>query len=131
MPRLAQLVCLLLAISGTTALPARADPVKDMLGVPGPIGFQDIEFDLAWSANPVAGYFKQEYLPAGQQLASFEQMFVMRPLPGWARYRTPVAGLYLCGSGAHPGGGVTGAPGHNAAREILADFRSDRLRRTT
>jgi phytoene dehydrogenase-like protein len=53
---------------------------------------------------------------------SFEQMFVMRPLPGWARYRTPLAGLYLCGSGAHPGGGVMGAPGYNCAREILKDL---------
>jgi phytoene dehydrogenase-like protein len=52
---------------------------------------------------------------------SFEQMFSFRPLPGWGRYRTPVEGLYLCGSGAHPGGGVMGAPGYNAAREILAD----------
>jgi phytoene dehydrogenase-like protein len=50
---------------------------------------------------------------------SVDQMFVMRPLAGWARYRTPVKGLYLCGSGAHPGGGVMGAPGHNAAREML------------
>ncbi|MDX1979974.1 MAG: NAD(P)/FAD-dependent oxidoreductase [Bryobacteraceae bacterium] len=52
---------------------------------------------------------------------SVDQMFVMRPLAGWAKYRTPVKGLYLCGSGAHPGGGVMGAPGHNAAREILKD----------
>lgn len=51
------------------------------------------------------------------------QMFFMRPVPGWARYRTPVNGLYLCGSGTHPGGGVTGAPGHNAARTILGDRR--------
>jgi phytoene dehydrogenase-like protein len=50
---------------------------------------------------------------------SLDQMFVMRPVAGWARYRMPVAGLYLCGSGAHPGGGVMGAPGYNAAREIL------------
>lgn len=50
---------------------------------------------------------------------SLDQMFVMRPLIGWARYKTPIKGLYLCGSGAHPGGGVMGAPGHNAAREIL------------
>lgn len=50
---------------------------------------------------------------------SFEQMFVMRPVAGWARYRTPVQGLYLCGSGAHPGGGVMGAPGYNCAREML------------
>ena len=53
---------------------------------------------------------------------SLDQMFVLRPLAGWARYRTPIHGLYLCGSGAHPGGGVMGAPGHNAAGEILKDL---------
>ena len=47
------------------------------------------------------------------------QLFSFRPLPGWARYATPIRDLYLCGSGTHPGGGVMGAPGHNAAREIL------------
>jgi phytoene dehydrogenase-like protein len=52
---------------------------------------------------------------------SIDQMFVMRPVAGWARYRTPIRGLYLCGSGAHPGGGVMGAPGHNAAREMIRD----------
>ncbi len=52
---------------------------------------------------------------------SLDQMFVLRPVAGWARYRTPVKGLYLCGSGAHPGGGVMGAPGHNCAREIIRD----------
>ena len=50
---------------------------------------------------------------------SLDQMFFLRPVAGWARYRTPVQGLWLCGSGAHPGGGVMGAPGYNAAREIL------------
>lgn len=50
---------------------------------------------------------------------SLDQMFFLRPVAGWARYKTPVPGLWLCGSGAHPGGGVMGAPGHNAAREIL------------
>jgi phytoene dehydrogenase-like protein len=54
---------------------------------------------------------------------SLDQMFVMRPLAGWARHRTPVRNLYLCGSGAHPGGGVMGAPGHNAAQVILKDTR--------
>lgn len=54
---------------------------------------------------------------------SLDQMFVLRPVAGFANYRTPVKGLYLCGSGAHPGGGVMGAPGHNAAREILKDLR--------
>ena len=50
---------------------------------------------------------------------SLDQMFVLRPVAGCARYRTPIRGLYLCGSGTHPGGGVMGAPGYNAAREIL------------
>ena len=50
-----------------------------------------------------------------------DQLFFMRPLPGWAHYRTPIEGLYLCGAGTHPGGGVTGAPGYNAAHQILKD----------
>jgi phytoene dehydrogenase-like protein len=50
---------------------------------------------------------------------SMEQMFFMRPLPRWAQYRTPIDGLYLCGAGTHPGGGVTGAPGYNAAHQVL------------
>jgi phytoene dehydrogenase-like protein len=50
---------------------------------------------------------------------SVDQLFAFRPLIGWARYRTPIEGLYLCGAGTHPGGGVTGTPGANAAREIL------------
>jgi phytoene dehydrogenase-like protein len=54
---------------------------------------------------------------------SIDQLFFMRPVPGWARYRTPVDGLYLCGAGAHPGGGVTGAPGFNAARVVIGDLR--------
>jgi phytoene dehydrogenase-like protein len=54
---------------------------------------------------------------------SLDQLFSMRPLFGYARYRGPLSGLYLCGSGAHPGGGVTGAPGHNAAVEIIRDLR--------
>lgn len=55
------------------------------------------------------------------QLA-LDQLFSLRPILGYARYRGPIAGLYHCGSGAHPGGGVTGAPGHNAAREIVRDL---------
>jgi phytoene dehydrogenase-like protein len=54
---------------------------------------------------------------------TLDQLFSARPILGYADYRSPVKGLYLCGSGAHPGGGVTGAPGHNAAREILRDLR--------
>jgi phytoene dehydrogenase-like protein len=52
-----------------------------------------------------------------------EQLFFMRPVPGWSQYRTPISGLYLCGAGAHPGGGVTGAPGHNAAHQVLRDWK--------
>jgi phytoene dehydrogenase-like protein len=55
---------------------------------------------------------------------SLDQIFTMRPLLGWARYRTPVRGLYVCGSGTHPGNGLTGASGANAAREILRDLRT-------
>jgi len=54
---------------------------------------------------------------------TLEQMFFMRPVAGWAKYRTPIHGLYLCGAGAHPGGGVTGAPGHNAAKQALRDLK--------
>ena len=55
-----------------------------------------------------------------------DQWFAWRPMLGLARYRMPVEGVYLCGSGAHPGGGVTGVPGRNAAREILIDVRRAR-----
>jgi phytoene dehydrogenase-like protein len=57
-----------------------------------------------------------------------EQLFFMRPVPGWAQYRTPIHGLYLCGAGAHPGGGVTGAPGRNAAMQALRDWKKGRFR---
>jgi len=50
-----------------------------------------------------------------------QQMLASRPLPGWSAYRTPIKGLYLCGAGTHPGGEVTGAPGHNAAQAVLRD----------
>jgi phytoene dehydrogenase-like protein len=59
---------------------------------------------------------------------ALDQMFSARPMLGHANYRGPLRGLYMCGSGTHPGGGVTGAPGHNASREIIADFRRGRLR---
>jgi len=52
---------------------------------------------------------------------TLEQLFFLRPVPGWAQYRTPIAGLYMCGSAAHPGGGIMGAPGRNAATRILAE----------
>lgn len=59
---------------------------------------------------------------------SLEQLFFMRPVPGWSQYRTPIAGLYLCGAGAHPGGGVTGAPGYNAARRVLRDCKRGKIK---
>lgn len=52
-----------------------------------------------------------------------DQLFCMRPVAGWAQYRTPIHSLYLCGSGTHPGGGVMGAPGYNCAREVLKDWK--------
>src|SRR3989454_2639604 len=54
---------------------------------------------------------------------ALDQLFTMRPFLGWARYRTPLKGLYLCGSGTHPGIGLTGISGRNAAHEILKDWR--------
>jgi phytoene dehydrogenase-like protein len=61
------------------------------------------------------------HIMQGEQ--TLDQFFTFRPLIGWAQYRTPIRGLYLCGAGTHPGGGVTGGPGLNASREILKDLR--------
>jgi phytoene dehydrogenase-like protein len=57
---------------------------------------------------------------------TLDQLYSARPALGYADYRSPIPGLYMCGSGTHPGGGVTGAPGHNAAREILRDLAAGR-----
>jgi phytoene dehydrogenase-like protein len=54
---------------------------------------------------------------------ALDQIFFMRPVPGWSRYHTPIDNLYLCGSGTHPGGGVTGLPGYYAAKEILKSLK--------
>jgi phytoene dehydrogenase-like protein len=54
---------------------------------------------------------------------SLDQLFTFRPMLGFAQYRTPIQGLYLCGAGTHPGGGVTGAPGFNASREVIKDLK--------
>jgi phytoene dehydrogenase-like protein len=59
---------------------------------------------------------------------ALDQLFAMRPVAGFADHRTPVPGVYLCGAGAHPGGGVTGIPGRNAAREVMLDLRAKRFR---
>jgi phytoene dehydrogenase-like protein len=58
---------------------------------------------------------------------SLDQFFTFRPVIGWSQYRTPIKGLYLCGPGTHPGGGITGGPGANASREIIKDLRSHRV----
>lgn len=75
---------------------------------------------------------EQEYGLSGGHIfhgeQTLDQFFVFRPLIGWAQYRTPIPGLYLCGAGTHPGGGVTGGPGANASREIVKDFRTIRKR---
>ena len=55
---------------------------------------------------------------------SLEQLFFLRPVAGWARYRTPIDSLYMCGSATHPGGGIMGAPGRLAALEILKDKKA-------
>jgi phytoene dehydrogenase-like protein len=55
---------------------------------------------------------------------SLDQFFMFRPLIGWSQYRTPIAKLYLCGAGTHPGGGITGLPGANASREIIKDLKA-------
>ncbi|MBV8244996.1 MAG: NAD(P)/FAD-dependent oxidoreductase [Candidatus Eremiobacteraeota bacterium] len=68
--------------------------------------------DLERKFNLTGGNIFQGAMP-------LHQLFMMRPVPGYAGYRTPVKGLFLCGAAAHPGGGVMGAPGYNAAREIL------------
>jgi len=64
------------------------------------------------SLEPQAGHLYHGEL-------TLDQILFMRPVPGWSRYRTPIQGLYLCGPGTHPGGGIAGAAGRNAAREIL------------
>ena len=73
---------------------------------------EDIENTLGMSGGNI---FQGDITP--------DQIFGFRPVLGWAQYRTPLPGLYLCGSSAHPGGGVTGAPGHNAAQTILEDWK--------
>lgn len=73
--RLARMICVLLLLSGVS--PASAQSVTDMLGVPGPVSFQDTEFALAWTSRPFPHYFKQEYVPAGEQPERFNQMFMI------------------------------------------------------
>jgi phytoene dehydrogenase-like protein len=75
--------------------------------------------DIAAAAGSPGGHW--HHLEMG-----LHQTFMLRPVPGWAQYRTPVAGLYLCGAGTHPGGGLSGRPGANGARQALADLKGRR-----
>jgi phytoene dehydrogenase-like protein len=105
------------------AKPAAAETILDTIGEYAPnirrvvkhwqiVSPADIEAILGMTGGSI---FQGDITP--------DQMFSFRPVPGWAKYRTPIAGLYLCGSAAHPGGGVLGAPGHNAAQAILEDLK--------
>jgi phytoene dehydrogenase-like protein len=100
-----------------------ADRVMDMIEEYAP-GFKDLILHRH-IVTPLD--LEEEYGMTGGNIfhgeMSVDQLFFLRPVPGWAKYRTPFRGLYLCGSGTHPGGGVMGAPGFNAAREILKDWR--------
>ena len=58
---------------------------------------------------------------------TLEQLFFLRPAPGWAQYTTPMKNLYMCGSATHPGGGIMGAPGRNAARRIVKERRRQKV----
>ena len=60
---------------------------------------------------------------------TLEQLFFLRPAPGWAQYRTPIRGLYMCGSATHPGGGIMGASGRNGAEKILRDMKRGKVKK--
>jgi phytoene dehydrogenase-like protein len=76
-----------------------------------------------WDLEEVYGLTEGHLYHAEMAL---DQIFFMRPIPGWSRYHTPIRNLYLCGSGTHPGGGVTGLPGYFAAKETLRSWSRDR-----
>jgi phytoene dehydrogenase-like protein len=107
----------------STAAPLFADAVVDTLSEYAP-GLKDLivarqvitPVDLESKYGLTGGHIFHGEL-------SLDQLFTMRPLLGWARYRTPIEGLYLCGAGTHPGYGVSGLSGLNAAREVLKDLR--------
>ena len=61
---------------------------------------------------------------------SLEELFFLRPVPGWAYYRTPIDNLYMCGSATHPGGGIMGAPGRIASQVILKDWKKNKSSRS-
>jgi len=97
-----------------------ANKIVDLIGRYAP-GFSDLivakelltPIDIEAQYNISGGHWHHGEL-------TIDQSFMMRPIHGAAQYDTPIAGLFLCGAAAHPGGGVTGIPGHNAAKRILA-----------
>jgi len=107
----------------STAAPAFADAVIDTLAEYAP-NIRSLILHRQ-VITPVA--MEAEYGLTGGHIfhgeLALDQLFTMRPLLGWARYRTPIGGLYLCGAGTHPGYGVSGLSGLNAAREILKDLK--------
>jgi phytoene dehydrogenase-like protein len=98
------------AILGT--LEALAPNIRNVVQHAQVVSPVDVERELGLTGGSI---FQGDITP--------DQILTLRPVPGWAGYRTPVRGLYLAGSAAHPGGGVMGAPGRNAALEILKDLR--------
>jgi phytoene dehydrogenase-like protein len=107
----------------------RANFVRNVMGVIDAFapGFSDDVIDMQVLLPPDIEEILN--LPNGHIFhgeLSVDQLFMKRPVAHFADYRTPIRGLYLCGSSAHPGGGVSGIPGHNAAREILKDRRRHR-----
>jgi phytoene dehydrogenase-like protein len=100
------------------------DRVKDVLEDYAPGFKQRVEAQIIITPDD---FEKQLGLPEGcihhGQMA-LDQLFFMRPVPQYSRYRSPIRGLYLCGAGTHPGGGVTGLPGYNAAIMAARDLSS-------
>ena len=84
----------------------------------------EIDENAAWRHKDLEERYGLSEGSAYHGELTLDQIFFMRPVPGWAQYRLPVPGLYLCGAGAHPGGGIAGASGRNAAREILKEKAS-------
>jgi len=97
-------------------LEAYASAIREMIAAAQVITPLDLEQKYGLSGG---------HIHHGEQ--TLDQFFTFRPLIGWAQYRTPLKRLYLCGAGAHPGGGLTGLPGANAAREIARDFKERKI----
>lgn len=97
-------------------LEAYAPGIRDLIVAAQVITPLDLEQEFGLSGG---------HIHHGEQ--TLDQFFTFRPLIGWAQYRTPLKRLYLCGAGTHPGGGVTGLPGANAAREIARDFKDRKI----